>query len=261
MYRFLLMRQSRGISLSACVRGVTWVPETPLQEMPKDFKENPERDVVNFPHPVRKMFPPKTRLGFIPDSWFNAFYEITGVTGPYLLTGGLALLIVQKELLGASHEMTILVTRLALIVFVARKFGHHVARFFEAGLADHEIYKRTIVEMRQSLLKDSIQDCKAKIDGYKAIVPIIYEAKRENLALQLEADYRHRLAIAHTEVKKRLDYMADVVAVKRKYQARNMVDWVVKEVVKAITPELEKATLQQCIQRLQELSKRPGFAA
>ncbi|KHJ46893.1 hypothetical protein D918_02432 [Trichuris suis] len=257
------------------MRGATWVPETPLQEMPKDFKENPERDIVNFPHPVRKMFPPKTRLGFIPDSWFNAFYDITGVTGPYLLTGGLALFIVQKELLGASHEMTILVTRLALIVFLARKFGHYFARFFEAGLADEEIFKRTIVEKRQSLLRESIDDCKMKIDAYKAIVPMIYDAKRENLALQLEADYRHRLAFAHAEVKKRLDYMAEVVAVKRKYQARNMVDWIVKEVVlmiehikivrsaiqvvKAITPELERATLQQCIQRLQELSGRPGF--
>ncbi|CDW57628.1 Mt ATP-synt B domain containing protein [Trichuris trichiura] len=227
MRPFWLVQQSRGISTSCCLRGATWIPETPLQEMPKDFKENPERDIVNFPHPVRQMFPPKTRLGFIPDSWFNAFYDITGVTGPYLLTGGLVLFIVQKEMLGPSHEMVILGTRIALIVFLARKFGHY--------------------------------DCKVKIDAYKAIVPMIYDAKRENLALQLEADYRHRLAFAHAEVKKRLDYMADVVAVKRKYQARNMVDWIVKEVVKAITPELEKATLQQCIQRLQELSGRPGL--
>ncbi|CDW60011.1 ATP synthase, subunit b [Trichuris trichiura] len=162
-------------------------------------------------------------------------------------------------MLGPSHEMVILGTRIALIVFLARKFGHYIARFLEAGLADEEVFKRAVVEKRKTLLRDSIQDCVVKIDAYNAIVPMIYDAKRENLALQLEADYRHRLAFAHAEVKKRLDYMADVVAVKRKYQARNMVDWIVKEVVKAITPELEKATLQQCIQRLQELSGRPGL--
>ncbi|VDP20761.1 unnamed protein product [Onchocerca flexuosa] len=59
--------------------GKQYIPP-PLPEVPKDFKEYPERDLVNYPFPVKRMYPPKLRLMIIPDKFMSNFHKYTGTS-------------------------------------------------------------------------------------------------------------------------------------------------------------------------------------
>uniref|UniRef100_A0A1I8C0Y7 ATP synthase subunit b n=1 Tax=Meloidogyne hapla TaxID=6305 RepID=A0A1I8C0Y7_MELHA len=52
----------------------------PLPSVPKDFKEFPERDLINFPYPEMMMYPAKTRFLLIPDSWLRPIEKVTGTS-------------------------------------------------------------------------------------------------------------------------------------------------------------------------------------
>jgi F-type H+-transporting ATPase subunit b len=59
-----------------------------------------------------------------------------------------------------------------------------------------------------------------------------------------------------TQVKSRLDYKMEMDNVTRRFQHQHMVDWIVGNVRKSITPDLEKKSLDQCIQDLKSLAAR-----
>lgn len=84
---------------------------------------------------------------------------------------------------------------------------------------------------------------------------VLNQAKRENVALQLEANYRERLMNAYNDVKRRLDYQVETQNVERRFTQKNLVDWVLTKVRASITPDQEKQNINKCIADLALLAK------
>lgn len=84
---------------------------------------------------------------------------------------------------------------------------------------------------------------------------LLNDAQKENVALQLEAAYRERLARVYNEVKRRLDYQVECQHVERRVKQKHLVNWVTTKVLSSITPDQDKETLNRCIADLGSLAK------
>jgi len=197
--------------------------------------------------------PGKVRLGFIPDEWFQMFYSKTGVTGPYVFGTGLLLYMINKELYVLGPETVHGVAVFGLTIYAIKKFGHLWTDYVD-GLREEQL--KTAEEWKANAIKgflEGIEEEKKelwRLEGRHHL----FDAKRENVALQLETEFRERQLAVTNAVKSRLDYHVAIENMKTNMEQQHMVKWIEKNVIKSITPAQEKELLNKCISDLKSMS-------
>ncbi|KZC09980.1 PREDICTED: ATP synthase subunit b, mitochondrial [Dufourea novaeangliae] len=224
-------------ALSVAVRGIqTSTPTSSEYQRPKRLIE---------PSPVRH--------GFIPDEWFTFFYSKTGATGPYVFLATLSTYLLSKEYYVLEHEFYNGLSVLMIVIIGVKKFGPGVAKYLDKKVDEYEANLSDGRAAQLQAHEDNIKniECeKWRLDAQK----MIYDIRKQNILMQLEATYRERLNQVYTEVKKRLDYNSQLDMVERRIAQKHMAQWIINSVLKSITPEQEKANLQQCIKNLEALA-------
>ncbi|KAG7283898.1 hypothetical protein CRUP_034085 [Coryphaenoides rupestris] len=201
----------------------------------------------------------KVRHGIIPDELFQLLYPKTGVTGPYMLGTGLLVYLLSKEIYIINHETMSAASIGAVLIYVIRKFGPNVAAFADK-LNEEKVAKvQDVKDVAMTSLSQAIEDEKKeqwRAEGRS----LLFDAKRNNVAMVLETNYRERIHMVTNEVKKRLDYQVALQNLHRQMEQEHMVNWVEKSVIGSITPQQEKESIAKCISDLKALAKAKATA-
>jgi F-type H+-transporting ATPase subunit b len=212
-----------------------------------------EKKAELWQRPVRQE-PAKVRLGFVPDEWFTFFYKKTGVTGPYTFAVTFATYLISKEIYVMEHEFYNGLSLAVMWIAGIKVLGPKLAKYLDKELDEYEGAWKETRESQQKDLEDSIANEQQNQWSLEGQIMLL-QAKRENVALQLESAYRARLLDAYTAVKRRLDYQVEKQNVERRLAQKNLVDWVVRRVTASITPDQEKQNIDRCITDLAALAK------
>lgn len=234
-----------------------FVPPEPLPAMPKDFKEAPERDLANFPYPARSMYPPKTRLLMVPDSWCTPFHKITGTSGPYLFYGGLFAFLVNKELWVFEEQGHMLVGWIIFYLLVSRAVGHKLDASLYKGYTERMNYFKWLI---QEDLKDAIEFRKtsaAETESLATVKEAFPTILKENMQLQLEAAYRKNVSNVSNELQRRINFLKETEEAKTRFERDIMLKWIVNGVEKQTQDsKFKEQFLASSIQQLKGLSAK-----
>uniref|UniRef100_A0A4W6CHW7 ATP synthase subunit b n=2 Tax=Lates calcarifer TaxID=8187 RepID=A0A4W6CHW7_LATCA len=196
----------------------------------------------------------KVRHGIIPEELFQLLYPKTGVTGPYMLGVGLLTYILSKEIYVINHETFAAASIGAVFIYGVKKFGPSVAAFADKLNEDKVAKAQEVKDLAMTSLAQAIEDEKKeqwRAEGRS----VLFDAKRNNVAMLLETNYRERLHMVTNEVKRRLDYQIALQNLHRQMEQEHMVSWVEKSVISSITPQQEKESIAKCITDLKALAK------
>jgi len=228
----------------------------PLPAMPKDYKEHPERDLVNFPYPARFEYAPKTRFLMIPDSWCTPFHKITGTSGPYLFYGGVLAFYLNKELWVFEEQGHLLLGWIIFYLLATRTFSYRLDKWANGKWHEHvNYYNGLIAEDLKSAVefrKTSAAEA-ASFNAMQTSFPTIF---RENLALQLEATYRKNVDLVSTELKRRLDYLKEVEETKQRFERELFMQAIIDGVQRAVETNegnIKNKYLDSCIGQINQL--------
>lgn len=101
---------------------------------------------MNFPHPVRTQYGMKWRMMIVPDSWCRAVEKVTGTSGPYLLTGGVATFLWQKEIFVYDEQTWLLYGIILGYLFISRAFGYRTDKYITEVLQKRVNFMKTLKE-------------------------------------------------------------------------------------------------------------------
>ena len=206
--------------------GKEWSAPEPLPAIPAGFKEHPERDLVNFPYPARPMYPPKTRLLMIPDSWCTPFQKVTGASGPYLFFGGLFAFLVNKELWVFEEQGHMTVGWILFYLLVSRTVGFRIDNWLYGEYKQRMGFFKNLIDEDLKDAKEFRKSSAAQTESLTAINAAFPTIFKENMALQLEATYRTNVQSVATELKRRLDYLKETEETKKRFERDQMLKWI-----------------------------------
>jgi len=196
----------------------------------------------------------KVRHGLFPEEIFQLLYPKTGVTGPYMLGTGLLIYLLSKEIYVINHETLAALSIGGVFVYGVKKFGPSVAAFADKLNEEKVAKAQEVKDLAVTNLTRAIET--EKKEQWRAEGrAMLFDAKRNNVAMLLETNYRERLHMVTNEVKRRLDYQVALQDLHRRMEQEHMVNWVEKSVISSITPQQEKESIAKCISDLKVLAK------
>jgi len=217
-------------------------------------EKNPLRDHVNFPRRKYAEHGGPVRHHWIPEEFFQYFYPKTGVTGPYMFLVSMGTYLTSKEIWVLEHEFYCGIAFFTVMATIIQKAGPGISAYLDAELDKENAFLANIRQKEIDRCKAAIEDetnAQFMAGSYEELIA----AKKENVALQLESEYRARLKDAFTQVKRRLDFQLQTANVIRTNEQKHMVDWIISNVKKNITAKQEEDALKKCVADLKGLAK------
>lgn len=163
--------------------------------------------------------------------------------------------VASKEILIMEHNFYNGLSMLIICIAVSKKFGDKIAQQIDKQIDQYETDISQNRNDEKNMFDAAIVNEK-KLQWSCEGQTLLIDAKRENVHLQREAEYRKRLMHVYNEVKKRLDCQIEISKVESKLVHKNIVSYVINEVNKSLTPEFLNQYMERCIEDFADIVKR-----
>lgn len=195
------------------------------------------------------------RMGFIPEEWFTFFHSKTGVSGPYIFGLVLANYLFSKEIYVMEHEYYTGLSVFPMLYLASTRLGPDLAKYLDKEVDEivnsFEKARKDEVNFYEDQIKTA-KDEQWRAEGQK----VLMDAKKEHIAMQLEAVYRERYMNVYQTVKNRLEYQVRLHRALMRIQQKWMIEWIIQNAKKAITPEFEKRVFEKALHDISAIAGR-----
>lgn len=179
----------------------------------------------------------------------------TGVSGLYTFMVTTGVYLFSKEILVTEHNFYNGISMFVLCVAISRKYGKQIGQAIDKHLDEYEKSVSRGRDTEKKMYEDGVAEEKQQQWSFEG-QQLLVNAKRENVHLQLEEEYRKRLFHVYNTVKKRLDCQVELAKVEGRLVQKNIVSYVVNGVQQSLTPDFLNKYMDKCIEDLEVIVKR-----